>query len=240
MRSFIKNLFLRNWGLNLISLILAFVLWLTFIPEEKTFSEKTLTISLETYNIPRMMELVEKPPAAIDVTIRAPNRLISQISSANVYAKLDLERASIFQQEYTLNIAMISIPAVAEVIRISPNIVNLKLERTEEIMMDVVPSIIGELKEGLKIQKMEIIPPSVPVKGPESKIKKKEKVRTSPIDISSLTQSTELEADLILPRPDLRLASSQTTVKIKILISEEKPPEGPANKTKKRTAPVSL
>jgi YbbR domain-containing protein len=233
MKRFLKNLFLRNWALKLISLILAFILWLTFIPEEKTFSEKTLTVPLETYNIPPLMELVQKPAATIDVTIRAPNRLIGQISSANVYAKLDLEKAAVFQEEYPLNIDMISIPAGAQVIRISPNKVNLRLERTEQIMMEVVPSIIGELKEGLKIKKMEIIPPSVRVEGPESKIKKKEKVRTSPIDISTLTQSTELEADLILPMPDLRLAPSQTKVKIKIIIEEEKPSENTANKAKK-------
>jgi hypothetical protein len=57
----IRNLFLRNWELKLLSLIIAFVVWISLIPEEKTFSEKTLTIPLETHNIPTDMELVEKP-----------------------------------------------------------------------------------------------------------------------------------------------------------------------------------
>ncbi|MFB0565977.1 MAG: YbbR-like domain-containing protein [Candidatus Aminicenantaceae bacterium] len=225
MRRFIKNIFLRNWGLKLFSLILALILWLTLIPEEKIFSEKTLTIPLEPHNIPAEMELVKKPPATIDIVIRAPIRLIDQITPANVVAKLNLEKATVIQEEYPLNTTMISLPQGAEVIRISPNKVNLGLEKTREVMLEVEANIIGELAEGLKIEKIEVIPPAVKVVGAESKIRDKDKVRTSPIDISSLTQSTEFEADFILPNPDLRLASSPLKAKIKITVQEEKTDE---------------
>jgi YbbR domain-containing protein len=234
MRKYLRNLFLRNWALKLVAFILALVLWLTLIPEEKIFSEKTLTIPLETFNIPTEMELVQKPSPTIDVTIRAPNRLINQITSANVFAKLNLERATFIQEEYPLNKTMISIPEGAEVIKISPNKVNLKLEKTKQAMLDVVPNIIGKLQEGFKIEKIDVSPTSVLVKGPESKIKEKDKVRTSPVDISSLTHSVEIEADLILPKPDLRLASSQTKVKISIVIKEEKEATEPLKKGKKQ------
>ena len=91
----IRNLFVRNWELKLLSLLLAFILWLSLIPEEKTLSEKTLTIPLETLNIPANMELVEKPDSTVDVTIRAPNRMINEVSAANVFAKLNLSTASV-------------------------------------------------------------------------------------------------------------------------------------------------
>jgi len=230
MRIFIKKLFVKNWGLKLFSLLLALVLWLTLIPPEKISSEKTLTVPLELYNIPSEMELVEKPPSTVDIKIRAPNRLLNQISSANVHAVLDLKKARIDQTQYPLNKNMISIPEGAEVKDINPSQVNLRLERTKEVMLEVVPNIIGELAEGLKLEKVEVIPLQVPVKGPESKFKDKYKLKTSPIDISSLSQTTDLEADVILPDPDLRLASSQTTVKVRIVIQEEKTGAEPGKK----------
>lgn len=229
---FIKNLFLRNWALKLFSFVLALILWLTLIPEEKIFSEKPLIIPLETLNIPPQMELVEKPSPTIDVTIRAPNRLMNQITAANVSAKLNLEKATVYQEEYPLNKNMITVPEGAEVVRVSPNKVSLKLENTREAMLDVVPNFIGKLQQGFKIEKIDVAPSRVLVKGPESKIKIKDKVRTSPVDISSLTQSVEIEADLILPKPDLRLASSQTKAKISIVIQEEKPAPESAKKEK--------
>ncbi len=221
MKRFFRNLFLKNWSLKLFSLLLAVILWLTLIPEEKMFSEKSLNIPLELHNIPPEMELVEKPPATIDVKIRAPKSLISEITSANVHAVLNLEKATLEQEDYPINRSMISIPSGAEVKDYHPSQVSLKLERTREIMLGVEADIIGELKEGLKIENVGVFPPQVLIKGPESKVKDDYKVRTSPIDISTLTESTELEADLILPNPDLRLASSETKVKVRIIIQEE-------------------
>jgi len=232
MKRFFKRLFLKNWGLKLFSFLLALILWLTLITPEKIFSDKWLTIPLELHNIPPEMELMEKPPASVDVKIRASKSLINDITSANVHAVLNLEKASIDQEDYPLRKSMISIPSGAEVREIRQSQVSLKLERTREILLDVEANIIGELKKGLKVKNVGVFPPQVLIKGPESKVKDNYKVRTSPIDISSFTETTELEADLILPNPDLRLASTQTKVRVRILIQEENPE---AKRGKKKT-----
>ena len=232
MKRFLKRLFLKNWGLKLFSFLLALILWLTLITPEKVFSDKWLTISLELHNIPPEMELMEKPPASVDVKIRASKSLIDDITSANVHAVLNLEKASLDQEDYPLRNSMISIPSGAEVREIRQSQVSLKLERTREILLDVEANIIGELKKGLKVENVRVFPPQVLIKGPESKVKDDYKVRTSPIDISALTKTTELEVDLILPNPDLRLASAQTKVRVRILIQEENPE---AKRGKKKT-----
>ncbi len=233
MRKRVRNLLLRNWELKLFSLLLALLLWISFIPEEKIYSEKTLTIPLETRNIPADMELVEKPEATVDVTIRAPNRLINEISSANVYVKLNLEKATIFQQEYPLHETMISLPPGAEVVRITPNKVRLTLEKTKEALLEIVPNIIGQVKEGYQIAKIDVIPQRVSVKGPESKVREKDKITTAPINVDGLDQSTILEADLILPRPELRLAVPRSRVQVRLLLEEQKRPATPETKKKR-------
>lgn len=234
MKRFFKNLFLKNWGLKLFSFLLALILWLTLITPEKVFSEKTLTIPLELHNIPSEMELMERPLATIDVKIRASKSLINDITSANVHAVLNLEKASLDQEDYPLNKSMISIPSGAEVRDIYPSQVSLKLERTKEILLDVEANIIGKLKKGLKLENIGIFPPQVPIKGPESKVKDRYKVRTSPIDISELTETTDVEADLILPNPDLRLASTETKVRVRIVIQEANPAAKRSKKTQKK------
>ncbi len=242
MKIYLRNLIFKNWGLKLFSLILALILWTNLIPPEKIFSEKTLTISLETHNLPQDMELVKKPTATIDVTIRAPDRYMDQITSTNVVAELNLANASLFQEDYTLNESMISMPAGvrATVIKITPNTVNLKLEKSIEIMLDVKPDIIGDLIEGLKVERIEVDPAQILIKGAESKVREDYKVRTTPIDISTLMQTTELEADLILPSPDLRFATSLTKVKVTIFIAEEEPGRTPGQKKLRRKLTSSL
>jgi YbbR domain-containing protein len=231
---FLRKVFLRNWGLKLFSFIMALLLWLTLIPEEKMYTEKTVTVPLELYNIPPHMELVVKVQPILNVTIRASNRLIPQISAANVHAVLDLSKASVDQKQYPLNNNMVSIPQGAEIKEIYPMQVNIELERAKEIVMPIEANVIGELQEGLVLRKVEVIPSEVLVRGPESKVVDTAKVRTTPVDISLLTQSTEIEADLILPNPDLELVGAEAKALVKLLIQGEVIEEGTAE-TEKNT-----
>jgi YbbR domain-containing protein len=234
MKKFLKGIFVRNWGLKLFSFLLALIIWFTIIPEEKLSFEKTLTVSLDVHNLPAGMEIVEKPPASIDVTVKAPNRLFDQINAETVRAVLELRNARIEQTEYTISPNMIFIPQGAEVKKISPSQVRMRLERSKEIMLEVEADIVGQLGEKFELVKVEVIPNRVSITGPESKVKDTYKVRTSPIDISGLTESTELRANLILPDPDLRLTSLNTIIMVRIVIETKTEEETPPVKKKKR------
>jgi len=230
MLRYIRDLFVRNWGLKLSSFILALIIWFTMIPEEKTFSEKTLTVPLEIHNIPADMEMMEKPQSTVDVQVRAPNRMINEITAMTVQAVLDLRNASVTQTEYPLNRNMISIPFGTELKQWTPSVVHLRMEKTEAVMLDVEPNITGELGDGLKLIRVEIDPPQVLIRGPESQIKSSYKVKTTPIDVSGFSESLEFKAQLILPNPALKLASSQATVTVRMLIQSESSEEAPPGK----------
>lgn len=233
MKKFIKSLILRNFGLKLFSFLLALVLWLVLIPEEKIFSEKTVTVPLEIYNIPSQMELVEKPVPTVDVQVRAPNRLLNEINSATVRAILDLKNAEIGRQEFALRQSMIILPQDAEVKDISPSQVDVVMERIEEIMLEVEPVITGKPPEGYKFVKAVPDPAQVAVRGAESKLKDTYKVKTAPVDISGFTEPVLVEVGLIPPHPDLKLAFPEAKVKLRIFIEppeNENPDETPVKK----------
>jgi len=224
MKRNLKRWFVHDWKLKLVSLLLALVLWLLIIPSEKMYSEKALTIPLETRNIPAGLEIVEQPVTRIDVTVRAPNRLLDEIGPSGLVARIDLERATVLQQEYPLSKTMIAVPPGAEVVKISPNKITIRLERTGEATLDVHPTIRGKLAPSFHIARTEIDPASVRVRGPESRVRDKDlKATTAPIDVSGLTESTVFEADIILPRPELRLVSILTRARVTVLVEPAKP-----------------
>lgn len=220
MMRFLRDIFTRNRGPKLLAFFMALLIWLILIPEEKTYSNRTLTVPLETRNVPPDMELVEKPTPTIEVTVRARNRLLNELTASGISARLDLGRATVYQDIYPLNGSMITVPPGAEVVGISPTMVRLKLEKTKQMDLEIVPMIVGKVGEGLQITRIEVIPSRVPVKGPESKIRTRDKVSTSPVDVSNLTQSTTVDADIILPRADLRLSTTLTKVRIQIILEE--------------------
>lgn len=216
----------KNWGLKLVSFLLAFVLWLTLIPEEKKSTERRLTVNLEIHNIPPQMRLMERPPASVDVTVRAPNRLLPQISNMNVHVALDLSDATVDQTQYALSRDMVSVPAGAEVKEIFPSQVGLKLEMTREIVAEVVVDLIGSPQEGIKLIKAESIPSQVRVRGPESKIMDGMTVKTQPINQSLYAESTEVRVDILLPDPDLSLVDQESKVTVRLVVEIEDGGEG--------------
>jgi len=233
MNRILKNIFVRNWGLKLFSLVLALVLWFTIIPDEMMSFEQTLTVPLELIHKPSWMETVERPPATIEVTIKAPNRLYDLITPDSVRVRLDQSTASVEQTEYPITINMISLPQGAEVIQIFPSQVKMRMERSKEVLLDVEPKLVGQLPDNLELVRYEVIPSQVSVTGPESRMKETDKVRTNPIDLSSLTGSIEVGADVILPNSDLRLTSLGTELRVRIIVSE-KTEEDPPAPTKKK------
>jgi YbbR domain-containing protein len=214
----LHTLFVRNGALKLLSFVLAVVLWITLIPEEKIFSEKSFVVPLEPRNLPAAFEISERPPATVDVTVRAPNRLLGQMTSADVQAVLNLSRANLNQEDYPLNLDIVAVPPGAKAVRVFPNKAHLKLERSAEVLMEIQAVTVGKPKEGWKVDQIELLPSKVFVRGPESKIKAKEKIRTSPIDISGLETAKTFEADLILPRPELRFTTALTRASVKITL----------------------
>jgi len=237
MNKILRNIFVRNWGLKLFSFLLALVFWFMIIPEEKLSFEISVTVDLELYNLPAGMEIIEKPPPTIDVTIKAPNRLIDTIRPDMVRARLELGAARVDQTEFPINRTMISLhPAAqgAEVKEIYPSQINMRLERSKEIMMEVEPDFVGQLQEDLELVRFEVLPNEVSIIGPESKVKDNYKVRTSPIDLSSLTESIEIETALILPDPDLRVASYETIITVRIIIKAKNSEEEIQEKKKRK------
>ena len=214
--------FVQDWKLKLVSLLLAFGLWLLLVPSQKMYSEKTLTIPLETRNIPAGLEIVDKQVTTIDIILRAPNRLLDEIGPSGLVARIDLERASVLQQEYPLNSSMIAVPPGAEVKKIMPNKVTIKLETTADATLDLHPTIRGKAAPGFRITRTEIVPSSVRVRGAESRVRGKEAATTAPVDVSGLTESTVFEADIILPGPELRLVSPQTSARVTVQIEADK------------------
>ena len=221
MRNPIQLWLVRDWPLKLVSLVLALALWLLLVPAEKMFSEKALTIPLETRNVPAGLEIVEPPVAAIDITLRAPNRLLDEIGPSGLVARIDLDRATVFQQEYPLNTSMIAVPPGAEVVKISPSKVAIRLERTAEAKLELRPLVRGRAAAGHRHVRTDIEPPSVVVRGPESLVGGVNAATTAPVDISGLTASTVFEADIILPRPELRLVSSQPRARVRVVIEAD-------------------
>jgi len=214
----LRNLVVRNWPLKLLAFFVALVLWLIFIPETKINAEKTLAVRLEVRNVPREMELVERPTETVDITVRAPNRILNEITPSNVFVRLDLQGATIYQKDFPLSRGMVILPPGAEVVGITPIQVSLKLELAREVQLEVFPVIVGNPAAGFRVGRVEVTPDHVLVRGPESKVRSRDRVTTTPVDVTGLSQSAVFEREMIMPKPELSLVSPFGQIKVSVQI----------------------
>ena len=233
MNRYLRRLFVRNWKLKLVSLVLALALWLILVPADKVLSEKALTVPLETRNVPLGLEIVERDVSSVDVTVRAPDRILAEISPSDLAVRLDLERATVYQQEYPLNRSMVVTPPGAEVVKLTPSKVTVKLEPTAETVLEVIPSTWGQVAGGYVVSRIDVVPPRVAVRGPESKLTSQDKVTTAPVNITDLSETTVFYVDIILPKAELRLVSALTRARVTVhIVSVDAEAKAPAAKRK--------
>jgi YbbR domain-containing protein len=107
-------------------------------------------------------------------------------------------------------------------VTIRPPKVTIKLVRTAEATLDLHPAVRGKAAPGFRIARIEIEPSSVRVRGAESRVRNKEAATTAPVDASGLAESTVFEVDIILPRPELRIISPQTSARVTVHIEPDK------------------
>ena len=87
-----RKILFENWGIKLISLGLALILWFNITSKGKM--EIALTVPLELKNIPAGMAVVGDVPGYLEVRLEGPERLLRDISSdKEVSGSLDLSLA---------------------------------------------------------------------------------------------------------------------------------------------------
>jgi len=232
MKRYVKRLFVRDWELKAVSLVLALVVWLLLVPADKVLSEKALTVPLELANIPTGLEIVERDVSSVDVTVRGPSRILTGISPSDLVARLDLERATVYQQEYPLNKTMITAPPGIEIFNVTPSKATIRLERTAEAALEVRPQTWGKPAPGFAVARIEVAPARITVRGPEGKVTPKDTATTAPVNITGLSETTVFYVDIILPKAELRHASAQTSARVTIHIEPEDGGAGPAARKK--------
>ncbi len=217
----LKDLIARNWSLKLLSFLLAVILWITLAPREKTFGERTLSVPLETRNIPANMELVEKAVSVVDVTVQATNRQLGQITANDLTAVLDLKNAAVGQEDYALDATMVVVPPDVKAVRVYPPKAHIKLEAASEIEMAVAVQLQGKVKDGFRVESYEVSPSKAKVRGPASKFKPRDSLRTGPVDVEGRSESFDVEADILLPRPDLRVLGGPAKARVRVTIAKK-------------------
>jgi YbbR domain-containing protein len=190
-------------SLRLASLALAAGLW--FVIVGKQTAERGVSVPVELRNVPRDLELTGDPVNAVDVRVRASPGLINSLEAGKLLATIDLQGASEGERIVQLTQDMIQVPFGFRVVKITPSLLTLNLERTQRKQVPVRPRVIGRPAAGHEIAGVASDPAEVRVAGPRSRVREIESAFTEPVSVEGATAGVSEVVGVGLEDPLLRL-----------------------------------
>jgi YbbR domain-containing protein len=206
----------RAFGLKLLAVLIALVLWLTVAGEHVV--ERTLRVPLELRNVPERLEIVGDPPMTVDVRLRGSSALLGRMEPGDVIAIVDLATARPGSRLFHLRTDEVRRPYGVEVAQITPVTISLELEVSGRRSVPVVPAVEGDPAPGFVIGRASATPATVEVVGPESRLRDLTSATTEPISVAGLRTSVTDTVTVGVSDAALRLSHAQSaTVTVEVL-----------------------
>lgn len=205
----------RRFGLKVVSVVLAFLLWLVVSGEQTV--ERALRIPLEFTNLPPQLELVGDPPTVVDVRVRGSSGTLSRIAAGELVAVLDVRSAKAGQRLFHLTNAEVRAPFGVEVVQVTPSNVSMLFEPSVMKAVPVVPEVEGQPAPGFMIAGTSSDPTTVMIVGPGSALKNLTQATTEAVSVNGARANVTETATVGVTDPSVRLREpvmARVTVKI--------------------------
>lgn len=205
-----KKKILRNWGLKLLSVVIAFMLWYLAVSTEDPPETRTF------YNIPvvlRNAELLEQENKVYEiqgsnlarVSVRAPKSVFEQIRASDIIAEADM---SMLTDINTIAITC-SVPNYeVESVVSNPAVLRLSIEEKSTKWVIVKSLVTGDVAEGYVIGNTTIDTNRIEISGPKSRVEKVSYAGLN-IDVSGATNTQSANAEIVLYDAEDKIVESE-------------------------------
>jgi YbbR domain-containing protein len=213
-----KQWFVTNTVLKIFALALAVIAWFFvrgITSETRTVENVPLEVRLRPGHT-----LVQSSAATVTIALRGTREDIRQVTRAEVAAVLDLHnehRTGTWTER--LGPKTIRHPPRVQVVQVAPAGVTVTVDEVVERTVPVKPQLTGEVPTGFTVERTNVVPAEVRVRGPKARAEALAGIETLPIDLSWRRVSFRERVHLALPHPSLTVVS-QPWVEADVRIAE--------------------
>ncbi|PLX45524.1 MAG: hypothetical protein C0609_02925 [Deltaproteobacteria bacterium] len=231
----IRRAFLENWGLKTISFFIAVLLWLFVVGEKQSDVHMSLPLVLD--NLPKSMIVTSNVPNEVSVRVTGPRTIIATMKPSQYRVSLDLQGIKPGTSSYELLASRFGFPRGVRVSDISPSVVTIVADSAGVKELPVKPRLKGLPADGYEVSRIEVVPETVNVIGPEKALKLVRELPTEVIDITGADGGITREVEPLFPGPSFKF-EKRTPITLKITLAKikaqrefiglpiMKPPEG--------------
>jgi YbbR domain-containing protein len=210
------SFFTHNIGWKLISLAAAFFIWMNIAGEPELAA--ILPAPVEYKNYPKDLEISSVIVDTVDLETRGPSGQLRDLKESRIAAIVDFSSVKApGERTITLTSAQLNLPRGIELIRVIPAQLRFRFERRATKTLKVEVPYSGQISPGLAVTRADIVPPTLTIAGPESRVAAVQRAVSDPFDLSQVTGDTSQKLSVYIAEPQVRFVSvPQVTVKIHV------------------------
>ncbi|WP_346663382.1 CdaR family protein [uncultured Merdimonas sp.] len=191
---------MNNLGLKILAFLAAVTLWFLVVNidnpvTDRTFSNIPVTVINDDIvtDSNRTYQIIDGT-SQVSVTVTATRRELSRISTDDIKAVADMRELTLGTQ---VPIQVTVEGHTYEEAYSTPRNLQVRIEEEARNNFPITPTTIGTVREGYVIGNLKADPTGITIRGPKSVLNSINRV-CAEVDVSGLSESEELEANLVL------------------------------------------
>jgi YbbR domain-containing protein len=201
------------------SVILSFVLWLTFAYQSGTVVYRNYEVPIEYRNLQSSsVALQDSVPLQARITLSGSEQAFRTFDETSLVISFDLASENLYDEELTVTVNDLNLPTDLNFFEASPPTLKLKPKRLSRLKMPIKITTSGQLRSGLQMISITAEPSTVEFLA-DTTATLPDSIATDLVDLSSIQNSATIQKRLQFDQNKLKLpeqASPQVYIKIEV------------------------
>ncbi|HWN10952.1 MAG TPA: CdaR family protein [Pyrinomonadaceae bacterium] len=214
----LRKIFLEDWGLKLLALGIAVVLWLSVTGQNKPVTQRLSGVQLNFLKHPGL-EISNDPISSVEVTVNGSPGLLDQLKLRDLVVTVDISSQKAGERVVRLSpeSAQMDLPPGVKILYFRPATIPIRLEPTVELALPVEVKLEGDVVEGYEVTGTSVNPGRIRVRGPADRVNILQKATTETVRVDGRKEGFSLARVAInISDPKIEILDPNVEVRVEI------------------------
>jgi YbbR domain-containing protein len=213
----VKQLFTRNLGWKLLSLLIAIGLWVSVAREPEVAT--SLSAPVDFKNMRDDLDISGNLPDGVRLEVRGPSGRLTRDNLSTVAVVLDLSDAQAGERTYSIRGRNLNLPSGVVFYRAVPSQLTLHFDQLIYKDEPVQPIYVNK-PLGYRVASQEFSPTMVRIRGSQDRVRAINQVKTDPLNLSGLTGEKTFQTHLNIGDPQVRLVDVPADISVQVKLEK--------------------
>jgi YbbR domain-containing protein len=218
MIGFVRRYIFHNFGLKLLSLLLATGLWFLISPDERP-AEVAVRAPIVFQNVPPALEISTEAIPEAQIRVRGPDRLVRQLRNNDVHAEIDLSGAQPGERTYDLTSQQVRHPRDLAIVQVVPSQLHIAFDTRLTREVEVHARVTGSFADGEQISRVDVDPAKITITGPRHHVERVDAATTDPVDASGTRGSATFTTNVYVADPLVQVVQP-TSIHVTVIVQK--------------------